>query len=92
MWSFFERLRKEDPVHWCAESPEGPFWSVTKYDDVVYVEKNPQIFSSEPAIVIPDPDPEFQLEPSFIGMDDPVHQEHRAPESVNDNETPGFAI
>ncbi len=77
MWGFFERLRKEDPVHWCAESAEGPFWSVTKYDDVVYVEKNPQIFSSEPTIVIADPDPEFPLEPGFIGMDDPTHQAHR---------------
>lgn len=77
IWGFFERLRREDPVHWCAKSPEGPFWSVTRYDDVVYVEKNPQIFSSEPTIVIPDPDPEFPVEPGFIGMDDPRHQEHR---------------
>lgn len=77
IWGFFERLRKDDPVHWCADSPDGPFWSVTKYDDVAYVEKNPEIFSSEPTIVIPDPDPEFPLEPGFIGMDDPRHQEHR---------------
>ena len=68
LWGFFERLRREAPVHWCAESPDGPFWSVTKFDDIVYVEKNPELFSSEPTIVIPDPDPDFPLEPGFIAM------------------------
>ena len=27
LWGYFERLRKEDPVHDCAESEFGPFWS-----------------------------------------------------------------
>jgi cytochrome P450 len=77
LWGYLERLRKEDPVHYCADSPDGPFWSVTKFDDVLYVEKNPEIFSSEPTIVIPDPGPEFPLQPGFIAMDDPRHNEHR---------------
>jgi cytochrome P450 len=77
LWGYLERLRKEDPVHYCADSPDGPFWSVTKFDDVLYVEKNPEIFSSEPTIVIPDPEPEFPLQPGFIAMDDPLHNEHR---------------
>ena len=29
-WPYFERLRKEDPVHYTAESPYGPFWSITQ--------------------------------------------------------------
>ena len=29
IWPFFERLRKEDPVHYCPDSLNGPFWSVT---------------------------------------------------------------
>ena len=41
-WGYFERLRKEDPVHYCAESEFGPYWSVTRYDDVVHVEKTPR--------------------------------------------------
>ncbi len=77
LWGYLERLRKEDPVHWCADSPDGPFWSVTRFDDVMYVEKNPEIFSSEPTIVIPDPDPDFPLQPGFIAMDDPRHNAHR---------------
>jgi cytochrome P450 len=77
LWGYFERLRKEAPVHYCAESPDGPFWSITKYDDIVYVEKNPELFSSEPTIVIPDPDPEFPLQAGFISMDGPRHDAHR---------------
>jgi len=77
LWGYFERLRKEAPVHFCAESEDGPFWSVTKYNDIVYVEKNPEIFSSEPAVVIPDPDPDFPLQAGFISMDGPRHDAHR---------------
>jgi cytochrome P450 len=77
LWAYLARLRKEDPVHWCGDSPDGPYWSVTRFDDVMYVEKNPDIFSSEPTIVIPDPDPEFPLQPGFIAMDDPLHSAHR---------------
>ena len=48
LWGYFERLRNEDPVHYCARSEFGPYWSVTKFDDIVHVEKHPEIFSSEP--------------------------------------------
>jgi cytochrome P450 len=77
LWGYFERLRKEDPVHYCAESIDGPYWSITKYEDIVYVEKNPELFSSEPAIVIPNPDPGFPLKAGFISMDGPRHDAHR---------------
>ncbi|HKK52118.1 MAG TPA: cytochrome P450 [Myxococcota bacterium] len=77
LWGYFERLRKEDPVHYCAEGEEGPYWSVTRYDDIVYVEKNPEIFSSEPTIVLPDPDPDFPLQAGFISMDGPRHDAQR---------------
>ena len=36
-WPFFERLRKEDPVHYCKGSEHGPYWSVTKYKDIMSV-------------------------------------------------------
>ncbi len=77
LWGYFERLRKEAPVHYCADGFDGPFWSVTKYEDVVYVEKHPEIFSSEPTIVLPDPDPDFPLKAGFISMDGPRHDAHR---------------
>jgi len=75
-WGLFDRLRKEDPVHF-AESPEfGPYWSVTKYKDIVAVDTNHKQFSSEPAIVITDPEPDFNIS-MFIAMDQPKHDVQR---------------
>ena len=34
----FAQLRREDPVHYCEASPFGPYWSVTRYDDIFAVE------------------------------------------------------
>jgi cytochrome P450 len=76
-WGYFARLRKEDPVHHCAESDFGPYWSVTRYDDVVLVEKDPATYSSARSIVIGDPDPEFPMEAGFITMDGTRHMAHR---------------
>ena len=44
----FTRMRSEEPVAWCPEPRGGPgFWSVTKYDDIQFVSKNPLSFSSD---------------------------------------------
>ncbi|MBC8187675.1 MAG: cytochrome P450 [Proteobacteria bacterium] len=77
LWGYFERLRKEDPVHYCAESEFGSYWSVTRFNDIVAVEKDPKTFSSAKSIVLPDPDPEFPLETGFISMDGPNHLAQR---------------
>ena len=47
MWPYFERLRREDPVHYCPQSRVGPYWSVTKYKDIMHVETNHAMFSSD---------------------------------------------
>ena len=75
-WTYFERLRKEDPVHYCANSPFGPYWSITKFDDILHVDKNHEIFSSEPAITIGDFAEDFET-PNFIVMDPPDHDVRR---------------
>jgi cytochrome P450 len=78
MWPYFERLRKEDPVHWSV-SPEvdvGGYWSVTKYNDIMAVDTDHLRFSSEPTIVLPDPAEDFTL-PMFIAMDQPKHDVQR---------------
>jgi cytochrome P450 len=75
-WALFDRMRKEDPVHF-AESPEfGPYWSITKYSDIVAVDTNHKQFSSEPAIVLPDPEEDFNVK-MFIAMDQPKHDVQR---------------
>jgi cytochrome P450 len=77
-WPFFERLRKEDPVHWSVSEEEdvGGYWSVTKYNDIMAVDTNHEAFSSEPTIVLPDPKEDFTL-PMFIAMDPPKHDVQR---------------
>jgi len=76
MWPFFERLRAEDPVHYCAESEFGPYWSVTKYNDIMTVDIDHKVFSSQGAITIANPDQDFLL-PMFIAMDPPKHDAQR---------------
>src|SRR6185437_7200059 len=45
-WPYFDRLRKEEPVHYCKDSMFGPYWSVTRYADIMDVETNHSVFSS----------------------------------------------
>jgi len=40
---YFARLRREAPVHYCPESAYGPYWSVTKFKDIMTVEVNHEI-------------------------------------------------
>ncbi len=78
-WPYFERLRREDPVHFCAESDYGPYWSVTKYNDIMAVDTNHQVFSSESSlggISIRNQSEDFRL-PMFIAMDPPKHDKQR---------------
>src|ERR1700712_3067933 len=49
-WPYFERLRKEEPVHYCENSMFGPYWSLTKYNDIMDVETNHTTFSSAAAL------------------------------------------
>ena len=72
----FARLRKEAPVHFCKASDNGPYWSVTKFNDIMHVDTNHQIYSSEGGITISEEDPDFQL-PMFIAMDPPKHDAQR---------------
>jgi cytochrome P450 len=72
-WGYFERLRKEDPIHYCAESDFGPYWSITRFKDIVEVEKKDEIFSSAHSITVVDPNPDFPVEAGFISMDGPRH-------------------
>jgi cytochrome P450 len=75
MWWNFERLRAEDPVHLTPESPFGPYWSITKYNDIVAIDSDHRSFSSEPGITLQTlTDRANPLLPglsSFITMDPP---------------------
>ncbi|WP_229802804.1 cytochrome P450 [Halioglobus pacificus] len=76
-WAYFERLRKEDPVHWVDSEEFGPYWSITRFKDIMYVDSHHEQFSSEPTIVIGDSQIDFEP-PMFIAMDAPKHDDQRA--------------
>jgi len=79
-WPYFERLRKEDPLHYSlnenGEERQGPYWSVTRYNDIMAIDTDHKRFSSEPTIVLNDPEDDFTL-PMFIAMDQPKHDIQR---------------
>ncbi len=81
-WDHLKRLREEDPVHYHEESMFGPYWSVTKYEDIMHVDSNHQVFSSlakKGGIGlggVPDREDEYQL-PMFIQEDPPKHDQQR---------------
>ncbi len=87
---YFRRLRKEDPVHYCANGHSGSYWSVTKFNDIVRVDTDHNTFSSDSArggIALDGPGarsdsnsrngaPDMGLT-MFIAMDPPKHDEQR---------------
>jgi cytochrome P450 len=89
LWPWFERLRKEEPVHYCTNAPIEPYWSVVKYNDIMHVDTNHGTFSSDASlggISIRDA-PEGYDWPSFIAMDQPKHAAQR--KTVSPMFTPG---
>ncbi len=79
LWPYFERLRDEEPVHYCTTSPVGNYWSVTKYRDIMHVDTNAAIYSSDVklgGIALRDVGPDYAW-PSFIAMDEPMHAPQR---------------
>jgi len=80
MWPYFERLRREDPVHYTPESEYGPYWSITKFNDIVEVDTNHQVFSSDyrlGGITIQGGQTNMEPLPMFIAMDPPRHDVQR---------------
>ena len=72
----FARLRSEAPVHYCADSPFGAYWSITRFEDIMAVDSNHQSFSSIGGVSIGDRKPDFEA-PNFISMDPPKHDAQR---------------
>ena len=78
---WFARLRKEAPIHYIADSVNGPFWSVCSHALIKEVDSNNAVFSSEKggiAIVDPYAAEEGQMQgQSFIQLDEPKHMKQR---------------
>jgi cytochrome P450 len=71
----FDTLRAEHPVYYCPQSRSGPYWSISRYADIVRVDTDPQSFSSSylhGGVTIED-----RVAASFMQMDPPAHTEKR---------------
>ncbi|HLZ76068.1 cytochrome P450 [Phenylobacterium sp.] len=82
MWPIFERLRAEDPVHQVTSPTYGTYWSITRWDDIMAVDSNHQVFSSADGITLQSHEAKAEqvrrgTRPSFISMDPPRHDEQR---------------
>ena len=80
MWPYFERLRAEAPVHFTPESEFGSYWSISKYNDILAVDTNHQVFSSDylrGGITIGGGTQNVDPLPMFIAMDPPKHDVQR---------------
>ncbi|MDX2235711.1 MAG: cytochrome P450 [Hyphomonadaceae bacterium] len=80
-WPYFARLRRDAPVHYFAgtgapDDEIGPYWSITRYNDIMAVDTDHEAFSSQGTIVLRDQDEDFKL-PMFIAMDPPKHDVQR---------------
>jgi cytochrome P450 len=90
----FLRLRDEDPVSFTEESDGRGFWSITRYEDVLYVSRHTELFSSAQGIRLEDMDAEeTEARRTLMEMDPPQHTRLRrlvsrpfAPRAVADYE------
>lgn len=79
MWDRFERLRREDPVHYTPDSFFGPYWSITRHKDIIAVDSDHKRFSSDASnggITLSNMN-ESMVGRSFISSDEPVHSAQR---------------
>jgi cytochrome P450 family 142 subfamily A polypeptide 1 len=72
-WPVYEWLRAHDPVHW---DPVNELWGITKYDDIVAIEKAKDVFISSDTKK-GGYRPNLPADPSIIGLDDPLHTRRR---------------
>ncbi|HEY4042435.1 MAG TPA: cytochrome P450 [Rhodopila sp.] len=74
---YFDRLRREDPVHYVPASSYGPYWAVSKYQDIMHCEVHHEVFSNEIGGIQIEEQPKDLARPSFIRMDPPRHDDQR---------------
>ncbi len=79
----FKTLREKCPVSWQDDTIRNTgFWAITKRDDIDFVSKNPDLFSSSENLAHPQPggdDPEAMeiMRQLIVNMDPPDHIKYR---------------
>ncbi len=78
---WFTQQRREQPVYWQEDPATGVgFWVVTRYDDLQYISKHPELFSSEAKTALYNEMPEEEIELQrfmLLNMDPPRHLKYR---------------
>lgn len=101
----WRQLRREDPIHW-TEGRVRPFWSITRYDDIVAVFSEPNVFTSTRGLIVPSSPEMEQFTPEMMGAgqamimtDPPLHGAMRRgfnrlflPRPINSYESLGEAL
>ena len=82
VWPCFERLRREDPVHFVSDSPFGPYWSITTWQAVMAVDSDHETFSSADGVILTMAAARDEVRgaldpPMFMRMDPPRHAGQR---------------
>ena len=85
--SALRQLRATNPVAWVDNPPYRPFWAITKHADIMAIERDNNLFVSEPRPLLMQADAEDLLKAqaeagmglrTLIHMDDPHHRKVRA--------------
>lgn len=75
----FERLRNEEPVFWTKEKNGRGFWSIVRHNDILKINQNYKVFSSERGIRIEDQtEEEYIARRTFQETDPPAHRNIRS--------------
>jgi cytochrome P450 len=75
-WETWALLRRDDPVHHVAREDGPSYWAITRHEDIVAIEGNPEVFRNEPKSTI-----DVEQQNGFrmiVAMDPPDHTAHRA--------------
>lgn len=75
-WRTWEKLRREAPVHHIDKGNGEAYWVVTRYQDIVDIERNAEVFKNGPKLTI-GVEGQNGLR-MIVGMDPPDHTAHRA--------------
>jgi cytochrome P450 len=85
----FTELRREQPLRWTEPEGYRPFWTVSKYKDVMEIERQNDKFINWPRLNLVSIDEEEKVRAGsgkgstnplrmLVNMDDPEHRPHRA--------------
>lgn len=75
-WPLFDALRRDAPVHWNPEpAPNSGFWAITRHEDIVAIDRDPQTFTSTGFVNLEEVDDELiEIRRSILESDGDRHR------------------